>query len=419
MKPVPPVPRLGGPACAALFAAAFAVRVAATLVSGNFGDAGAYQLAARTLWQTGAYPLRADALFFRPPAYSAFLAAVTLGHPERVQAARVANAALGALVPLLLAALSARVFGSRRLALATGALAAVHPAFVLAASRLQTEPLYLVLLLAAAHLLLAASDRPSSNLALLSGVLLALAALTRSVGLAFVPFLLAPLRDGRYPFRARWHLAMSALLGFVLALAPWTARNALVFHEFLLVNDAAGYAFYGGNSDASLGLIDARNRAELSQAVDALERARAARVAALPDRVRRSPTLLSRALTESAIAERRANPRGTARLLAAKVLDWLRPFPDPRFWPRGVVWTVGVFTVALFGLAAVGLAVAARRGVVAFCLAFLAVSMSVHVALEVNWRYRSAAWDPILLLYAAPGAAALASRRAATTRVAS
>ena len=252
MKPVPPVPRLGGPACAALFAAAFAVRVAATLVSGNFGDARAYQLAARTLWQTGAVSAPAtDALFFRPPAYPAFLAAVTLGHPERVQAARVANAALGALAALLARRAVGPDLREPPARPRDRKLAAVHPAFVLAASRLQTEPLYLVLLLARG----APAARGVRPALLESRAPLGRPPRARGVDALrrprVRPFLLAPLRDGRYPFRARWHLAMSALLGFGLALAPWTARNALVFHEFLLVNDAAGYAFYGGNSDAS------------------------------------------------------------------------------------------------------------------------------------------------------------------------
>jgi 4-amino-4-deoxy-L-arabinose transferase-like glycosyltransferase len=405
------VPRLGAKAALALYVGALAIRAAAVLASGpeiaRFADAPAYLLAARALVETGRYPLRTDPYLFRPPGFPAFLAAATLGHPDALLLDRLANAALGSLVPLLLAALSARLFRRRGLALATGALAAVHPSFVLAASRIQSEPLFLVLLLVAAHLLLAATDRPSSNLALLSGAALALAALTRSVALALTPFLLAPLADARWPRRARVHLVSSAALGFVLALAPWTARNALVFHELILVNDGAGFVFYGRNADAALPLIDARDRAGVSRAVAALEHTREERIAALPAEVRGSPGRLSRALTKTALDERRANPAGTARLLAWKTWDWLRPYPDPRFWPMRLVVGAGLYYVALFVLAGIGLARVRRRGAARFALAFLVVTMAVQVALETNWRYRAALWDPVVLLYAVPAAVGL------------
>ena len=58
--------------------------------------------------------------------------------------------------------------------------------------------------------------------------------------LVLAPFLLAPMFDSRYPCRVRAHISAAALIGFLFLLAPWTLRNALVFGEFLPVNDAAG-----------------------------------------------------------------------------------------------------------------------------------------------------------------------------------
>lgn len=409
------VPRLGRKACLAIFFAAFAVRAAVIVATGpstsRFADAPAYQLAARALAGTGSYPLRTDPHLFRPPGYPVFLAAATLGHPDRVAAARLANAVLGALIALLVAALSARLFRRRSLAIATGLLAAVQPTLVLVSTNVQTEPLFLALSLCAGYLLVAATDRPSSNLAVLAGASLALAALTRSSALALSPLLLAPLFDGRHPRRANAHVALSALLGFGAALAPWTLRNALVFRELIVVNDGAGYVFYGRNSDAAIGLADAPDRASLDRAVTALEAARLTEIAALPEADRNSPGRLSRALTRAALAERRADPKGTARLLAWKTWDWLRPYPDPRFWPRPVVLAAGAWFTALFLCAGLGLARAERRGAAAFCLAVLAITMLLHVVLETNWRYRTANWDPIVLLYAAFGAATLAEPR--------
>jgi 4-amino-4-deoxy-L-arabinose transferase-like glycosyltransferase len=376
----------------------------------RFADAPAYLLAARSLATTGTYPLRTEPYLFRPPGYPFFLAIATLGHPETIAACRLVTAAAGALAPVLLAALSARLFRRRKLALATGILAAVSPTFVLVASEIQSESLYLVFLLASAFLLLAASDRPSSNLAVLSGASLALAALTRSSALALVPFLAAPWFDRRHPRRANVHVVFSALLGFGLVLGPWTARNALVFHELILVNDGAGYVFYGRKSEAALSLVRARDRAELARAVTDVERSRERLIASLPEEVRSSPGKLSRALTEAALAERRADPPGTGRLLVWEAWTWLRPYPDPRFWPPAAVMAVGAGFTALYVLAAVGLARAERRGSAVFGVVFLAATMLVHVALGASWRYRTTSWDPVLLLYGAFGAASLVAR---------
>ena len=337
----------------------------------------------------------------------------TLGHPGSVAAARLVTAAAGSLVPVLLAVLSARLFRRRGLAIATGFVAAIHPTFVLTSSEIQTEPLFLVFLLASGYLLLAATDRPSSNLAVLAGAALALAALTRSSALGLVPLLAAPLVDSRYPRRVAMHLALSGLLGFGMVLAPWTARNALVFHELIPVNDGAGYVFYGRKSEAALGLVKARDRIQLEHAAAMVDRARDRVIARLPPDVRSSPGRLSRALTRAALAERLADPEGTLRLIAWETWTWLRPYPDPRFWPPIDVLCLGLAYVALFVFAAVGLARAPRRGAAGFCAVFLAATMLIHVALGASWRYRSAHWDPILLLYGVFGAATLVQRPAA------
>ena len=121
-------------------------------------------------------------------------------------------------------------------------------------------------------LLLAATDRPSTTLALGAGVVLALATLSRASALALFPFLTAPLFDRRYPLRARAHLAAAGLLGFALALSPWIARNAAVFGELVPVNDAAGNTFYQGNSDWGVRFFEIESRAEYLRWVEALHR---------------------------------------------------------------------------------------------------------------------------------------------------
>lgn len=402
------VPRLSRGAILAILSLALVARLAAIAYFGfstlRFGDARAYLFAADHIARTGRYPLRTERFYFRAPGYPVLLAAVTLGRPDRVALAKVVNACLGALAALLLAALSARLFRDRLAAVATGLTAALHPGLISLSTDVQSEPLFLLLLLGSGYLLLAAADRPSSNLAVGAGILLAAAALTRPSALSLAPLLAAPLLDRRYPIRARAHLAASGLLGGFLALAPWTVRNALVFHELVPINDAAGSAFYQGNSDAMVAFYGLSRREQYNQwAADTRADLKRRELEANAQGAG-SPAARSRYFFRAAVGQRATDPAGWARLAAQKAWDWARPYPSPLFWPPAMLWGIGILELALMLLAAVGLASADRRGVRNFALTYLAVTMASHVALIVVWRYRLAYWDPVLLLYAIPGA---------------
>jgi 4-amino-4-deoxy-L-arabinose transferase-like glycosyltransferase len=390
------------------------VRLAATGVVGfstlRFGDARAYLFAAGELARTGHYPLATEPFYFRAPGYPVFLIAATLGHPDRIALAKIANAVLGAFSALLLAALSAKLFRRRGLALGTGAAAALHPGFVFLSTDVQSEPLFLLLLLAAGWLLLAAADRPSSNLALLAGASVALASLTRPSALALAPLLAAPLADRRYPLRVRGHVAASALLGFLLALAPWTLRNAAVYGEFVPVNDAGGSAFYQGNSNWMVRFYELKSVEEYRRWSAAMFADLGRQTRAIEASAGRSPSAKSRYFVRKALEERRADPSGWPSLLRHKAWDWLRPYPNPLFWPAWSVWIVGAIYSAGTILAIAGLAAAPRPGVRLFALAYLALTMAVHVAVLVVWRYRVPYWDPVLLLYGSFGAAVFSRR---------
>jgi len=306
-----------------------------------------------------------------------------------------------------LAAISAHIFRQRIIAILTGIAAALHPAFVHLSTDIQTEPLFLLFLLGSGALLLVAVDRPSSSLALAAGVLLAAAALTRSSALPVAIFLLAPFFDRRYPLRARAHIAFSGVLGFVLALAPWTLRNALVYRELIIVNDGGGIVFYAGNSDRMLEYYGVKNQTELQAWAMSMNRDMDLQVARFPESVRSSPGRLSRALVRKAVEDRVRDPRETLRLYGKKIWDWLRPYPNPLYWPRMVVLGIGALHGILYLLAARGLLLAPRRGATLFALAFLFASMATHVLTLVSWRYRVPYWDPVLILYGMFGAGTL------------
>jgi hypothetical protein len=400
-----------------IFLLAVAVRLAAIAQFGSgtirFGDARAYLSAAESLARTGHYPRQTDYFSFRAPGYPIFLLAATLGHPERIAAAKAANALLGALSALFLSALAARIFHRRAVAVAAGLAAALDPGLVLMTTDIQSEPLFILLILLAGFLLLAAADRPSSNLAVLSGAFLAFAALTRPFALILAPLLTAPLGDRRYPLRARGHLAASALLGFLLGLAPWTIRNALVYHELVPVNDFAGINLYLGNSDLMDRFYSIRTRSEYDAWIRDMDQLTRDWFAELQKSGEMSPARRTSAFLRMTIAERRAHPDRTLPLLFHKTWDWLRPYPSSLFWPPWVVWATGLFYGALMLLAVIGGIASPRRGVLFFTLAYLALTMAAHVVFIVVWRYRLACWNPVLILYGVFGASLLLTQGSA------
>ena len=387
----------------ALFAAALGARAAAIALAPRlprFGDSAAYVRAARAFWDTGTYPSWTDLYLFRPPGYPAFLALSTWGRPERVAWDRAANAILGALSVLVLAAIAGRVSRSLPAARIAGVAAAFHPAFLLLSTDPQSEPLFLLLLLAAGFLLLVSVDRPSSGCALFAGAALALAALTRPSALVLAPLLGAPLLDRRFPVPVRRVLAGSAFFGFCVVLFPWTARNAVRFHAFLPVSDGGAFVFWQGNSPWAASYYRARTKSEIERWARDFNEDLPRWPAAIPGVGSPNPATRSHAFTRAALDWIRAHPGEEAGLLLRKTADWLRPWADGRFWPRPVVVLSAAGYSALAVLAAAGFLFAPRRGVAAASLAVLFLTLLVHVATIVALRYRIVYWDPVAIVYA-------------------
>lgn len=226
-------------------------------------DAHDYDLHARSIAaghgfaHIGPGPSRATA--FRPPGYPYFLAGVyALSDTEgaqtsrRVVAGRVANALVGTVIVALVGLLSAQLF-DRRVALAAIALAAVYLPLILVGGSLMSEPLFAVLLLGA--LTAAIQHRRSAHRygwAVVAGVLGGLTILTR----ANAAILLVPLAVAVWDARPRWSrralAAPAALVAAALvAIAPWTVRNAVAFEGFVPVTTQLGAALAGTYNDAA------------------------------------------------------------------------------------------------------------------------------------------------------------------------
>ncbi len=181
--------------------------------------------------------------------YTLYLAGVywLFGHHPLV-ARLIQGVASGCLISLLIYRLGRRVFGNW-VGLVGAGLAAVYIYFVYYGVCLLTEPFYIAAVLFTLDSAQELVDRPSFGRWALLGLALGLAALLRQVILFFVPVLFAWLLwTGRERVRLRDFVIPLAIIAALIA--PWTVRNYLAFHRFVLLNTNAGYAFFWANHPA-------------------------------------------------------------------------------------------------------------------------------------------------------------------------
>jgi 4-amino-4-deoxy-L-arabinose transferase-like glycosyltransferase len=178
--------------------------------------------------------------------YSLFLAGVYAVFGFHPLAARVVQALIvGPLTAWLLYRLGRRLFNPT-VALAAAGLSAVYAYFIYYAAALMTESFFILCVLAALDSALELAEKPSWKTALSLGIALGLGILLRQTLLLFLPFLLLWLL-WQARGRIRWFYLALPLLVIALLIAPWTVRNYLVFHRFVLLNTNAGFAFFWAN----------------------------------------------------------------------------------------------------------------------------------------------------------------------------
>jgi Dolichyl-phosphate-mannose-protein mannosyltransferase len=242
---------------ALLVGLALAVRVAAVLATPDLplaSDPRDYDLHARSIADGEGYPPAAvgGPSAFRPPGFPVPLGAVYAITGDSLTAGRLAQALVGTALVALTGLVAFRLWG-RVAALATLAVAAVYPPLVVGGLTLLTEPLFVVLELAAVAALLAARRSGRASLVAVAGLFAGLAALTRPIGPLLLPALAAGAAAAGRPGGRRRAAAMAALLVGValLTIAPWTIRNAVVMDRFIPITDDAGYTLAGTYNETS------------------------------------------------------------------------------------------------------------------------------------------------------------------------
>jgi len=188
-------------------------------------------------------PFRTRMVFY-PPLYPYFIA-VCYSLFGSLAAVKWAQVLVGVLLVPAVGRVGAQAFGERA-GLFAAAWAAFYPELVWYSVHFWSETLYLVLLWWGFERLLAADRAASWRPAAVAGVVWGLAVLVRETSLYATPLVALWLFSRRAPgSRAR---AAAFLLAALLAVAPWTYRNWVVFRAFVPVSTAGGLNLWQGNA---------------------------------------------------------------------------------------------------------------------------------------------------------------------------
>ena len=209
--------------------------------------------------------------FGRAPIYPLFLAVIGAAQAENGSApprVKIVQSLLGAALVLVIGALAKRAAGARAGAVAAF-IAACYPPLIWYPAYVLSETLYsllaltsaLVLQIAVARSRRAHSPREGGPLALLAGVLVGAAVLTRPAMIVFIPLALIWL------VRAQRHvLAVALVAAAIVVIAPWTARNYRAYGRFVLVASEGGVTFWTGNHPLARGEGDLAANPEIKLA---------------------------------------------------------------------------------------------------------------------------------------------------------
>jgi 4-amino-4-deoxy-L-arabinose transferase-like glycosyltransferase len=178
----------------------------------------------------------------------------------RYSFARLAQAFLGALLAPLTWALAQRVGLREKTARWAAGFIAGFPLLIAYTLGLATENLFVVLLALGLVLLLRAQDTGRVRDHIPAGLVLGLAALTRSVVSTFVPLAALWLwwtARSRSFSRAATKVATTnaaiLVLCFFLVTVPWSIRNTILHGRFTWIESALGYQMYLGYHPQSTG----------------------------------------------------------------------------------------------------------------------------------------------------------------------
>ena len=185
----------------------------------------------------------------RAPLWSFLIAGLALVAGRGNLVDRLFLSAVDALTCVLIYYLARDLFG-KRVGLIAGLVACVYPALYIYTGWMYAETLYTFLQTALVYCVLRIQRSGGRNgwLWVVCGVLLGLLALTRPNGVAVVGLVVVwcvvLVWRKRLPREALWRLVLTVVVAFAV-IAPWTVRNYVVSHSFVLVAAGDGTVLRG------------------------------------------------------------------------------------------------------------------------------------------------------------------------------
>jgi len=225
-----------------------AVLAATVSLQPRIADERDYLLLARSLFEGNGFAFPNGPTSLRPPLYPAFVAAIwwVVGH-ESLLAVRFAQAIVGLLTGLLAYYVGRHLYGQRAGVIAA-ALVTLYPALLVAQSLLLTETLFSFFVTAMVASVVALLQRPRITFAVLAGLMLGAAALTRSILYPF-PLVLVGLILWWLPVprTRRCLMAIALCAAYAAIVGPWAVRNTRLQGVPVLVDTMGGLNLRMGN----------------------------------------------------------------------------------------------------------------------------------------------------------------------------
>lgn len=328
---------------------------------------------------------------WRPPGYAFFLAGIFVLFGKSIAAARTANALLGALTCLLTYKTGKRIFSENTGRIA-GVLTGFYPYFIAYTGDLLSETFLIFMLALAIYMLVVTAERPTWKNMAVSGVLVGLAGLTKSVVLPFFMLACAWLWWQTGKFRTGLMVGVFTLL----AIAPWTLRNYYHYDKaYVMPVNTPWYSLYGAFCDEAL----QRQRFEdsdapLTDAVNSQAFPKDWEYASglpLPER--------DKFCKDKVFTWVQAHPAEFRYLLYKRLLYFWRLYPSMAYkWQKyAAMATSGIF----IPLCLVGIVLSRRKfKKTSLLIALFAAYTAVHLFFAVTLRYRVPI-DPYIIMFAA------------------
>src|SRR3954452_19029079 len=182
-----------------------------------------------------------------PPVHIIWLALIDLFGGHGTLAQKFVMCFVGTATVVALGFLGRRVAGPRAGLIAAG-IGATYPLLWVIDGSLMSETSYALLITLTLLAALAYADRPSWRRAVVVGLCISLATLTRGEAVGLLVLLAAPLAYRVQPtWRARWRAFAAMLAAFLVLLAPWTIRNLLTFQEPVIISTNGDGVVIGAN----------------------------------------------------------------------------------------------------------------------------------------------------------------------------